>query len=181
MDKFELIPVTAADVARQDVLKNLTKMYCCEWSQYTGLDVDETGCYGFERYLPLYWERPDRKAFLLACTGANGAPRWAGFALIDRDFILHKDSDYALAEYFVLPKYRRHDAGKWMATTLFDRFPGRWEVGRNPKNLPTVPFWNRVIGAYTEGNYTLVTAAPEHRYPDGTLGDVFAFSTGNRA
>ena len=180
MNAYTLIPVTAPDAALQAVLENLTKMYCYEWSQYTGMEVDEQGRYVFEKYLPTYWQRPDRKAFLLRCEQKAAAPRWAGFALMDQDFICHPDFDYSLAEFFVMHKYRRHGAGRWMAQTLFARYPGRWELGRNPKNQTAYAFWEHVVADFTAGRYELTLACPAHRYADGTLGDVFAFDSAAR-
>lgn len=178
MNEYRLIRVASGDTALQGVLSNLTKMYCYEWSQYLGTDPDEKGEYIFEKFLPGYWTKPERKAFLLECVYASGKTAWAGFALIDRDFILHKDYDYSMAEFFVMHVHRRHGAGKFMATSLFDMFPGKWELGRNPDNLPSVPFWNKVVSEYTSGNFELVTSCPEHRFSSGTLGDVLSFDSG---
>ena len=178
MSNFELVLVTSKDEAYREALSNLTKMYCCEWSRYNGVDMDERGRYRFEDYLPLYWQRADRAAYLLRHTGEDGKAAWAGFALLDRDFILHKDADRSLAEFFVVPKYRRCGAGRWMAEKLFDLFPGKWELGRHPKNAPSVAFWDSVVAWYTRGDFDLVKGAPEHRFFDGTLGDVFYFDNG---
>lgn len=175
--EFSLVSVTAQDADLQGVLVNLNKMYCCEWSQYTGMDVDDAGRYAFEKYLPSYWEAADRKAFLLRCQTQAGETKWGGFALLDRDFFIHQDYDHALAELFVLPKYRKQGAGRFMTTTLFDRFPGRWEVGTNPKNLTAARFWEQTIAKYTSGKYVLILASPAHRYIDGTLGNVFSFES----
>ena len=52
-----------------------------------------------------------------------------------------------------MPKYRRRGVGEHAARTLFDRFPGRWEVATNPGREPAQIFWRRVIGRYAEGTH----------------------------
>lgn len=151
-------------------LQNLTKMYCYEWSQYNLMDVDEQGVYPFEPYVRLYLEKPRRHAFFARVDGVL-----AGFALIDDDFPVDKNADYAMAEFFVMHKYRRSGVGRVMAETLFDRFRGAWEVGFHPSNTPSVRFWPKVIGQYTHGNCTLHESCPGLRYHDGALGSVLTF------
>ena len=171
---FELVPVTGQTPLLQPVLQSLAKMYCYEWSQYNGIEVNEQGDFPFEKYVPTYWQSPARRAFLFRVSGDAGA-RWAGFALMDEDFVLEPAADHSMAEFFVMHRYRRVGLGKWAALELFRRFPGEWELGRNPKNLGSVPFWDRVVSEATGGAFVLKRSAPEHRYPDGTLGDVFRF------
>jgi predicted acetyltransferase len=47
--------------------------------------------------------------------------------------------------------------GEHVARTLFDRFPGRWEVSELRDNLAAQAFWRRVIGRYTGSAYREVT------------------------
>jgi predicted acetyltransferase len=56
-------------------------------------------------------------------------------------------------EFFVMQKYRRQGVGEHVATCLFDRFAGTWEVGEIPNNVNGQAFWRKVIGRYTGGHY----------------------------
>jgi predicted acetyltransferase len=41
-----------------------------------------------------------------------------------------------------------------MATVLFHRLGGRWEVREMPANLPAQRFWRHVIADFTGGTFT---------------------------
>ena len=58
-----------------------------------------------------------------------------------------------IAEFFVMGKYRRKGLGTKIATYLFDRFPGPWEVAQMADNHSGQFFWRSVIGEYCRGNY----------------------------
>lgn len=169
MDEIEILEVKK-ESDQQQTLKNLLKMYCYEWSQYNLIDVNDKGEFKFEYHLSRYWTEEQCHAFLVRISG-----KWAGFVLIDRDFNLHKDYDYAMAEFFIMHKYRRTGAGSYVAKKILDRYPGSWEMGLHPKNITSVKFWDHVIGLYTNGHYELVNSCPELVYADGTLGDVLSF------
>ncbi|MEW8994330.1 hypothetical protein [Clostridium sp.] len=86
-----------------------------------------------------------------------------------------KETDYSLAEFFVLYKYRRCGIGKFAAIKVFDMFHGKWQLKRHPKNIASVYFWDNVVSEYTKGKYRLVESYPNSEYDDGTLGDIFFF------
>ena len=174
--KHEILPVTKQTPELQAVLLRLVPMYCHEWSQYNGIEVDEQGRFAFERYVPSYWEQDDRRAFLLRAT-AGDKPRWAGFALLDRDFALSPPADYAMAEFFVLHPYRRMGLGLWAALELMRRYQGEWEICRNTANLASIPFWDRVVNEASGGVFKVQRNSTACHYPNGTHGDIFRFRT----
>lgn len=164
--------IRIAEISKDEIpiLMNLVKMYCYEWSQYNLFDVDEKGEYPYEKYVPLGFGMPRRRHFFVRADG-----KLAGFAFIDPDFAVHKDYDYSMGEFFVMHKYRRHGVGRTLAVTLFDRFPGKWEVGFHPHNVTSEKFWMRVVSDYTNGRYTLNRDCAGLHYNDGTLGCVLSF------
>lgn len=168
-DEIRIVEVKQ-DFDQQNVLKNLLKMYCYEWSQYNLSDVDEKGEFEFEHYLPTYWTHKDRHALLVRV-----GDTWAGFALMDKDFYVHNEYDHAMAEFFIMYKYRRNGVGSYVARRILEMFPGNWELGRNPKNIGSVKFWDHVLGEHTHEHYESASSCPGLRYPDGTLGDVLSF------
>jgi len=73
---------------------------------------------------------------------------------------------YLIDEFFVLRKYRRRGVGAHVARTVFDRFPGHWEVSELRENTAAQAFWRRVIGRYTGGNFREVELdSPRWRGP----------------
>lgn len=168
-----LVPVVRESTHEHGVLRNLLKMYCYEWSQYNQLEVDANGRYAFEEQASAYWTKEGYYAFLISVD-----EQWAGFVFFDtHDFIVHTDDDYSMAEFFVMHAYRHCGIGRYVATRLFDRFGGVWEIGCHPNNLSSVRFWKQVIGNYTLENYKLMLSCPELKYHDGTLGNVISFHT----
>lgn len=164
--KIDIIPVGVED---KEILRNLLEKYDYEFSQYDDRDVNKLGLYGYD-YLDNYWTEKNRWAFFITVDD-----KLAGFAMVN-DFPETKEkTDYSLAEFFIMHKYRRMGIGKYAAKRVFDMFKGSWQLKRHPKNLASVHFWDSVVSEYTNNNYRLVIAYPETEYDDGTLGDIFFF------
>ena len=167
--KIELSPVQKEE---KEILRNLLEKYLYEFSQYDGAEINELGLYGYD-YLDCYWTEENRWAFFICSDG-----KLAGFAMVnDYPEASGVKTDYAMAEFFVLMKYRRHGVGKHAAFALFDRFPGSWQLKRHPKNTAGVLFWDRIISEYTHGDFRMEPGYPGTEYPDGTPGDLFVFRT----
>ena len=156
----------------RDTLMNLLEKYLYEFSQWEKTDVDENGLYGYE-YLDCYFEEEHRYPYLFMAEG-----KIAGFALIsDYPEVPEEGTDFCLSEFFILHKYRRQGYGREAVFQLLDKHHGKWQLKRHPHNLASVFFWNKVIDAYTGGNYRLIERYPnpEADYEDGTPADVFFF------
>ena len=165
--ELELRQVT---IDEKEILRNLLEKYDYEFSQWDKRDVNPLGLYGYD-YLDNYWTEEKRYAYFIIADG-----KLAGFAMVN-DFPEAKEpTDYSLAEFFVMYKYRRMGVGQMAATQVFDMFRGKWQLKRHPHNTPSVHFWNRVVSEYTKGDYRLVEAYPGSEYADGTAGDIFFFT-----
>jgi len=165
--KFEIVSVKEDE---KEILRNLLEKYLYEFSQFELEDVNPLGLYGYS-YLDCYWTEDGRWAFFLKADG-----KLAGFAMVN-NYPEAGKTDYCMSEFFVMHKYRRCGLGKWAAFQLFDRFKGTWQLKRHPKNLPSVAFWDRVVGEYTQGSFHLESMGGKIAYSDGTPGDVFFFSS----
>lgn len=164
---FEITPVREDE---KGILRNLLEKYLYEFSQYELEDVNPLGLYGYS-YLDGYWTEEGRWPFFLKVDG-----KLAGLAMVN-DYPEAGKTDYCMSEFFVMYKYRRCGLGKWAVFQLFHRFQGTWQLKRHPKNLPSVAFWDRVVGEYTGGAYRLESMGGKIAYPDGTPGDVLFFDT----
>jgi predicted acetyltransferase len=141
----ELAPASRAEAP---ILANLLELYLYEFSDVSQRDVGEEGRFGY-RSLYTYWTAAGRYPFLIRVDGAL-----AGFALaLDRNQIDPGEPGYAVAEFFVLRKFRRRGVGRAAASALFDRLPGRWWVAEHIANPAAQAFWRAVIGGYTGGTY----------------------------
>ena len=146
------VEIVVPTPAQKLVVRHLLELYDYDFSEIEpvgpGSDVDEFGLFGY-RYLDHYWTEPGRHPFLFRVAG-----HWAGLALVMRRRALLSEGNATwLAEFFVLRKYRRRGVGASAATQLFDRFPGRWEVGQVDENTVAQSFWRGIIGRYTNGRY----------------------------
>jgi predicted acetyltransferase len=144
--QISLLPTAASD---KPALANLMQLYHYDLSEFNDADVDEQGCFHNSR-LDGNWTAADHHPFLIRVDG-----RLAGFALVDHYSRLHNPFDgHAVADFFVMRRYRRQGIGRAAAARLFDHFPGHWEVSAYAENVPGNIFWRGVIDRYTGGRYT---------------------------
>jgi predicted acetyltransferase len=139
----EILPASITD---KPALERLMELYCYDFSAFDGADVDAHGRFGYP-FLDLYWSEQGRHPFLLRVDG-----NLAGFVLVNKHTLL-PDSEWSIAEFFVMRKYRRHGLGQRAAHFVFDQFRGRWEVAQIASNLEAQLFWRKVIGEYTGGKF----------------------------
>ena len=130
------------------VLENLLQLYSYDFSEILGTDVDDAGRFGFIS-IDYTWDDDRSHAFLVKVDSA-----YAGFAIVRRGAYLSGDPDVMdIDEFFVMRRYRRLGVGREVATRLFDRFPGQWEVREVAPNVAAQSFWRNVIDAYTNGRH----------------------------
>ena len=63
------------------------------------------------------------------------------------------EDGHSIAEFMVIPKYRRNKIGKRVAFECFDMYKGNWEVSPSLGSISAYSFWNNVINEYTNNNY----------------------------
>ncbi len=134
------VDVLPAAATQRDLVGRLLELNAYEFSAFDGRDVNERGEYGY-RYLDHYWTEPlDRRPFLIRCDG-----RVAGVALVRRG------EPHTVAEFLVLPKYRRLGVGKAAAATVMRTWLGAWSTHQVLGNEAATAFWRRAIPfPYTE-------------------------------
>lgn len=142
------IQVRTAYLQDKPILEHLMQLYLYDFSQFERADVNDRGLYEYG-YLESYWEEDQRHAFLIFVDRCI-----AGFVLVNKVVFLPENKDAnAIAEFFVMRKYRRMGVGKSVAFKIFDKFPGKWEVQETKRNVSAQKFWRRVIAEYTNGRY----------------------------
>ncbi len=142
---FELFEASEND---KDVIYNLMQLYTYELSFFedetTSFQLLENGSFKLDKYVDLYWKEKERHPFILKCNG-----ELAGFVL-ER---FNENGMNEIAEFFVLNKYRRLGAGKFMANEIFKRYKGKWEIRTLLKNKQAQEFWRKVVKTICDGNY----------------------------
>jgi len=155
----------------KEVLRNLLEKYEYEFSQYNNRDVNALGLYGY-RYLDNYWSEDGRWAYFIEVDG-----KLAGFVMITNIPYDGTETDFSIAEFFVMYAYRRLGVGKEAFFKALEMHRGRWQLAYIPKNIPSVHFWTKVVDEYTKGNFELIKAHPGARHIDGSLCDVLLFKS----
>lgn len=147
------IEIIEASIDQVSVLRNLLQLYVYDFSEIEGFELNDHGLFRY-RYLDHYWTDEDRHPFLIYIDGTLG-----GFALVNT-VTFAEESDFNIAEFFILRKYRRKGIGTRVAHHLFDMFPGWWEVRQTTLNVAAQDFWRNVIAAYGSDEF--------NDYPNGT-------------
>ena len=165
-----IVELKKVTIDEKEILRNLLEKYDYEFSQWDKRDVNKFGLYGYQ-YLDYYWTEDKRWAYFISVDD-----KLAGFAMIiDLPEVEDRETDFQMAEFFVLHKYRQSGVGKQAFYKVLDMHKGKWQLKRHPDNISAVHFWNKVINEYTNGQYELIKSYPGTEYDDGTLGDVFFF------
>lgn len=148
------LQIQKAVYADKSILRNLMELCEHDYSEFNMQDINEHGRFEYT-YLDNYWTEPGRYPFLFKVAG-----KLAGFALVRVLSETNGVRTYAMAEFFILRKYRGKGLGRQAAESLFKMFPGRWRVSQEPNNLPARAFWHHVINDYTKGNFTEIPEGP---------------------
>ena len=137
-----MIAVRRATEADRSLLWSLLQKYLYEMSAVFGLDMDAAGDYDYP-WFDAYFREPDRVAWLIL---DDGAP--AGFALVNAVSCMGEAIDRAMAEFTIVPRYRRRGFAMEAVKRVFAALPGRWEIKYSEDNPPARAFWTAVARPY---------------------------------
>ncbi|MGH2450179.1 MAG: GNAT family N-acetyltransferase [Candidatus Limnocylindria bacterium] len=136
--------VRRAARSEKPVIRRLLELYQYDLSRIDGRELDHRARYGYH-YLEHYWRERGRFPYLIQVDG-----HWAGMALVNKHSPIG-GADWSMAEFFVLPPYRRRRIGERVARWLFDQHPGKWHVAHDAENREAQRFWRAVLTRYTAG------------------------------
>ena len=95
--------------------------------------------------LSAYAHSEDRRGYVLRLSGTI-----VGFALVN-DHLRFSDKGFSIAEFYIRESHGRKGYGRILATHVFARSPGHWEVAVSAKNHLALTFWEQVVSSYTGG------------------------------
>ena len=90
-----------------------------------------------------YFTEAEREAYFIR---ENGSDRLLGFAMVRA----HEDGRHSIAEFMVIPKYRRRGVGSQAAKACFALHNGLWEVKPAYGSEQAKRFWQKVISQTAE-------------------------------
>ena len=154
--KYEIVNVAEND---KDKLYKMLQFALYDGSFYIDNELDEECAFEYG-WFENYFTDQDRDAFFIK----NG-DKYLGMVMVNENLKFNQTGK-CIAEFLILPKYRRNHIGKKVAHDIFDMFKGDWEVQPTENNPIAYSFWKYTVEDYTNGNYTIKNNGTE---------DVFTF------
>ena len=141
------IRLQPAGPKERDALFRLLQYSLFEESATDGNEMGGDALFDYP-WFPLYFTDDDRWAYLIR---EERGDKLLGFAMVKR----REDGKpgFKIAEFMVLPGYRRAGVGRQAAFQCFERFHGTWEVSPALGSDSAFRFWESVIDAYTGGRF----------------------------
>ena len=140
---FELVNVDKQD---KEKLYRLLQYAMYDGSQYIDNDIN-MDCIFEYKWFDNYFTDSDRNAYFIKKDNS-----YLGMVMVNENLKFQQNGK-SIAEFLIMPKYRRHHIGKKVAYEIFDKFKGNWEVQPMENNPIAYSFWKNVINEYTNGNY----------------------------
>lgn len=154
---LEVVPVCGENV---QTYERLMQSYECEFSSITGKMPDPEGKFPLDTHLD------DRHLGFLGYL--DGIP--AGFNVIRKK----EDGAFEVCEFFIVPVFRKRRLGFHLASEVFSRYRGRWEIKQIAGADHATAFWRKAVHRYTGGHFR------EDLYTDDYWGVVTRQSFVNR-
>ncbi len=131
-------------IDKKETLYRLLQYSLFEESENDLNEMNDEGLFEY-KYFDSYFSGGDRDAYFIR---EQGTDKLLGFAMVNT-YMQVLDSGHSIAEYMVIPKYRRNKIGKKVATLLFDKYKGNWEVSPSFNSEKAYLFWKSVLEDYT--------------------------------
>lgn len=132
---FSITPIGPESDA---LLRNLLQHYIHDMSEWFEIDTEPDGSYAYDT--ASIWQH-GYEVYL-----AKVGDSIAGFAIVgSASKWLNDPNSHDIHEFFILRRYRKQGIGKQMATQLWNRHPGQWQVRVLEANKPALNFWRKAI------------------------------------
>ena len=140
---YEIIDVKQKE---KEKLYKLLQYALYDGSQYIDNDINEDCIFEY-RWFDNYFTDNDRNAYFIKSGNA-----YVGMVMVNENLKFNKDGK-CIAEFLIMPRYRRNHIGKKVAYEIFEKFKDNWEVQPMENNPIAYSFWKNIISEYTNGNY----------------------------
>ncbi len=136
------------DESKKDILYHLLQFSLYDGSQYIENDLNKECLYDY-RWFNNYFTDLDRDAYFI-----KSNDEYLGFVMVNENLKFNK-SGKCIAEFLIMPRYRRNHIGKKVAIDIFNMYDSEWEVQPMENNPIAYAFWKNTINEYTNGNYEI--------------------------
>ena len=138
-----MIRLIAVQQKDKELLWNINQKYLYEMTNYYDDPMDANGNYHYG-YFDEYFSDTKRTAYFLFDDDAL-----VGFAMLNPYSCIAKTPNHTMAEFTILPAYRRRHLAVDAANAIMERHPGQWEIKYNEKNTAAKRLWNKVAAPYS--------------------------------
>lgn len=136
-------------VEDKDILYRLLQYSLFEESLTDQNEMNNEAIFEY-KYFDSYFKDNNREAYIIKEQETN---KILGFAMVNQYMQKSKDG-HSIAEFMIVPKYRRLKIGKRVAIELFNMHKGNWEVKPSYGSVVALAFWKSVIDEYTQNDNT---------------------------
>lgn len=133
---------------KKEVLHNLLQFALYDGSKYIENELNENAKFEY-KWFNNYFTDSDREAYFI-----KNNDLYLGFVMINGN-LKFNNSGKSIAEFLIMPQYRRNHIGKKVAIEIFEKYKGYWEVEPIKNSNEAYSFWKKTIEEYTKGNYTI--------------------------
>jgi len=147
------IVLEKVEECKKDVLYRLLQYSLFEESLSDQNDMNEDALFEYPWFENYFTEEGRDACFIKE----QGTGKLLGFVMMNT-YVQKCDSGHSIAEFMVLPKFRRNKIGKKAAFACFERYRGNWEVSPSCGSEQAYLFWKNVMNEYVGKN---------HQYEDG--------------
>lgn len=127
----------------RQTLWNLLQYLLFETSPSGKNVANEDGSFDY-KYFDNYFTDKNRYAYLIK----SKTGELMGFVMINQ-YLQQVKTGHSIAEFLVLPRFRRNGVGSEVAKRCFAMYPGNWEVGPADGSDLAYKFWKAVIDEVT--------------------------------
>ena len=131
----------------KDILFRLLQYSLFEESISDQNEMNEKAIFEY-KWFEAYFTENDREAYFIK---EEETDKLLGFVMINT-YVQKCEKGHSIAEFMIVPKYRRKRIGKKIAKECFEKHAGNWEVSPSFGSESAYLFWKNVIDEYTGGN-----------------------------
>ena len=133
---------------KKDILYNLLQFALYDGSRYIENELDENSKFKY-KWFDNYFTDNNRSAYFIKNNNL-----YIGFVMINEN-LKFNNCGKSIAEFLIMPQYRRCHIGKKVAIEIFEKNKGYWEVQPIKNSEQAYLFWKNVIEEYTNNNYII--------------------------
>ena len=153
----EIVEVKQED---KEKLYKLLQYALYDGSQYIDNNINDDCIFEY-KWFDNYFVDNDRYAYFI-----KSGSTYVGMVMVNENLKFNKNGK-CIAEFLIMPRFRRNHLGKRVSYEIFDKFKGDWEVQPMENNFVAYSFWKSVISEYTNDNYII---------KNDVIEDVFIFN-----